>query len=325
MKRSKFLGLLPATLAFSLTPFAFAQTAKYPSRPVKLIVAWPAGGGVDAGARVVAQTLTSRLGQQFIVDNRPGATGAIGTELGAKSAPDGYTVMLGTVDTFEINPHVLPIKYDPLKSFAPVAPLGRPAMALVARSGLPASNIKDVVALAKSQPRQVTYGSWGIGSLGHLGLALFEQIAGIEMLHVPFNGGAPSVQGLLGNQIDLLVMPLFQASEHAKAGKLKILGITWSKRSNIFPSVPTIAEQGYPAYEWEQWMGFFLPADTPAAVRDTLEREINAYLTTPEGMAALREQGVEGLGGTGDELRAMVVKGYNRWGRVVKERNIKVL
>lgn len=323
MKRRQLLQLVPGSLALSLAPCAFAQD-KYPSRPIKMLVAWPAGGGVDAGARLVAQGISSRLGQGVVVENKSGASGVIGTEYGAGSPPDGYTVMVGSVDTFEINPHVLPIKYDPLKSFDAIAPLGRFPMALVARSGLPMANIKEVVAAAKAQPRSVTYGSWGIGSLGQLGLAMFEQNAGIELLHVPFNGGSPSVQALLGNQIDLLVMPLFQADQQAKAGKLKILGITSSKRSNIFPNMPTLAEQGYPAYDWEQWVGFFFPAGTPAADRELLSREINAYLKSPQGMQATREMGYESTGGSGDELKAMVVKGNERWGRIVKERGIKV-
>lgn len=328
MQRRQLLSLAPAafaaTLAGGALPAAWAQD-KYPSRPVRMIVAWPAGGGVDAGARLMAQALSQRIGQQVYVENRAGASGMIGTEYGASQPPDGYTVIVGSVDTFEINPHTLPqVKYDPLKSFEPVAPLGRFPMALCARSGLPQNTIKEVVARAKAEPGKVTYGSWGIGSLGQLGLAMFEQNAGIELLHVPFNGGTPSVQALLANQIDLLVVPLFQADVQAKAGKLKILGITSSKRSNIFPNMPTLAEQGYPAYDWEQWVGFFMPAGTPAAVRDALSQEINAWLKTPQGQAATREMGYETTGGTPQDMRTIVAKGYERWGKIVKERNIKV-
>lgn len=325
MQRRQLLQLASTALLPAQLPYAWAQGEKYPNRPVRMIVAWAAGGGVDAGARLMASALSQRVGQQVYVENRGGASGMIGTEYGAAQAPDGYTMIVGSADTFEINPHTLSnVKYDPLKSFEPIAPLGRFPMALVARSGLPQDNIKEVVARAKAEPGKVTYGSWGIGSLGQLGLAMFEQNAGIELLHVPFNGGTPSVQALLGNQIDLLVMPLFQADVQAKAGKLKILGITSSKRSNIFPAMPTLAEQGYPAYDWEQWVGFFFPAGTPAAVREAMEREMNAYLKTPQGQAATREMGYETTGGTGDELRAMVAKGYEHWGRIVKERNIRV-
>jgi len=324
MQRRQLIGGLSAAAALAFVPQARSQADRYPSRPIRMIVAWPAGGGVDAGARLISQALPARIGQGVVVENRAGASGVIGTEIGAAAAPDGYTVIVGSVDTFEINPHTLAVKYDSFKSFEPIAPLGRFPMALVARSGLPASSIKEVVAEAKANPGKITYGSWGIGSLGQLGLAMFEQNAGIELLHVPFNGGTPSVQALLGNQIDLLVMPLFQADVQAKAGKLKILGITSSKRSNIYPDMPTLAEQGYPAYDWEQWVGFFFPARTSPGARDFLAREINAYLRTPEGLAATREMGYEATGGSSQDLRDMVAKGHERWGRIVRERNIRV-
>lgn len=327
MNRRLFIHMIACTAIALLGGSAFAQTTagdKYPSRPIRMIVAWAPGGGTDVATRILAQGLTQRLGVSVVVENRGGATGVIGTQSGAEAAPDGYTIMVGTVDTFEINPHVLSIKYDPLKSFEPIAPLGRLPLVVVASPRFKGSSATDVVKMAKADPGKLTYGTWGIGSLAHLGFAMFEQQAGIEMLHVPYTGGPQSVQALISSQIDLLVVPTFQADSLAKEGKLKIIGLTSAKRSTIFPGIPTMAEQGFKEYDWEQWTAFFFPAGTPRAMRDLIGREINGWLKTSEGLAATRQLGYEVVGGSPNDLKSMVVTGNERWSKVVRQRNIRV-
>ncbi|MGE4239001.1 Bug family tripartite tricarboxylate transporter substrate binding protein [Ramlibacter sp.] len=304
---------------------AWAQADdKFPSKPLRMIVAWPAGGGIDSGTRAVAQGLAKRIGQPVVVENRPGASGVIGTEYGARSAPDGYTIMVGNIDAFSINPHVLSVKYDPEKSFEPVAPLGSYPMAVAARSGFQGNTIADAVRMAKADPGKLTFGSQGTGTSGQLGFVLLEQMAGIELLHVPYNGGSPSVAALLANQIDLLILPLFQADLLQKSGKIKILGITSGRRSALFPQYPTIAEQGFPEYNWQQWLGFYLPTGSPPKTRQFIETEINALLQAPDAAPTFRPMGYEKTGGTAAELNAMMLKDSATWGHLVRSRKIRV-
>lgn len=325
MNRRSFSILSAGLIACGATGTAAqAQTDdRFPSRAIRMIVAWPAGGGIDAGTRAVAQGLAKRTGQAVIVENKLGASGVIGTEYGARAAPDGYTIMVGNIDAFSINPHVLPVKYDPERSFEPVLPLGSYPMAVAARSAFPGNTVADVVKMAKAEPGKLTFGSQGTGTSGQLGIVMLEQMAGIEMLHVPYNGGSPSVAALLANQIDLLILPLFQADTFQKSGKIKILGITSGKRSALFPQYPTIAEQGFPQYSWQQWLGFYLPAGSPLKAKQFLETEINAFLKTPEAAATFRDMGYESTGGTATELNALMVKDSATWGQLVRSRKIQ--
>ena len=312
-----------AALAFVTSAYA-QQSPRYPDKPVRVIVTWPAGGAVDVGTRAVTNALSISTGQPFIVENRPGANGSIGTEVGARANPDGYTIIVGNADTFAINPYVYPnLKYDPIKSFEPIAPLGTLPLALTLRSQFTGSTASDVVRLAKEQPGKLTYGSWGVGSLGHVGLALFEQAAGIEMLHVPYQGGAPATAAIMGNQIDMLVTQVPLAESLQKAGKVKILGVTSAKRSSLFPNIPTIAEQGYPSYVAEQWVGFFFPSGTPRQFSQVIAKEINAFVQSPNGQAQLREIGYDATGGSGTDLTTIVVNDNKRWSSIIKERKIR--
>lgn len=315
-----FTGFCTASISLG----CFAQ-AKYPEKPIKMIVTWSAGGPVDVGARAVANALSQSLKQPVLVDNKPGASGMIGTEAGAKSPADGYTIVVGNADTFAMNPNLYPnIRYDALKGFDSIAPLGTLPLVLALRSDFGGSSGTDLIRLAKAQPGKLTYGSWGIGSLGHVGVVMLEQIANIDLLHVPYQGGAPAQAALMGNQIDMLMTQVPFAENQQKIGKMKILGLTSAKRSAIYPNVPTLAEQGFPGYAAEQWVGFFVPTGTPQTVREVLTREINAYLKSPTGASQLKEIGFDASGGSAADLTAIVANSYERWGKLIRDRKIVV-
>lgn len=315
------LAACAATIALAAHGPAVAQG--YPNKPLKLIVAYSAGGPADAGARVIATGLSKSLGQPVVVDNRPGAAGRIGTEAAARSAPDGYTFILGTADSFTLNPHVFTKQsFNPQTAFDPIAPFARIPLVLTMRSQFPESTTAGLVKYAKANPNKVSYGTWGVGGLAHIGGIMLEQIGHMEMLHVPFPGGAPAQQQLLGNQIDLAFTGVQFAEQQVKVGGLKIVGLTSPQRTPLAPSIPTLAEAGFPGYAVEQWCGLFVPAGTPADVRAKLTQAIREYMATPAAQAAVKEVGLEPLTGGPQELAAILKADYERWGKLVRERNI---
>jgi len=320
---SFWFKLIAALLLPAVATGAIAQAA-YPDKPVRMIVTWPAGGPVDVGARAVAQGLSEKLKQPFVVDNRPGANGIIGTEAGARAAADGYTVIVGNVETVALNPHVYQgLKYNPLKDLEPVAMMGRLPLALVLRSEFAAANGSELIHLVKSKPKQFTYGSWGVGSIGHLGVAMAEQIAGLDMLHVPYQGGAPAQAALMANQIDMLLVQVPFAEQQQKAGKMKVLGLTSAARSPQYPHLPTLSEQGFKGLNAEQWVAFFVPANTPPDVKQLLAREIAAYVSSTKGAQALKQIGFDPSVATPTEIAGLVKLEYDRWGGVVRDKGIQ--
>ncbi len=317
-----FKQMCTMTLAIAAAG-AMAQ-APFPERPVRMIVTWPAGGPVDVGARAVAQGLSERFKQSFVVDNRPGANGIIGTDAGARAAADGYTVIVGNVETLALNPHVYQgLKYNPLIDLEPVAMMGRLPLALVLRSEFAAANGTELIQLVKSKPKQFTYGSWGVGSIGHLGVAMAEQIAGLDMLHVPYQGGAPAQAALMANQIDMLLVQVPFAEQQQKAGKMKLVGLTSEARSPQYPHLPTLSEQGFKGLNAEQWVAFFVPAHTPANVKQQLTREIADYVSSAKGTLALKQIGFDPSVATPVEITGLVRREYDRWGAVVRDKGIQ--
>ncbi|UUZ64793.1 tripartite tricarboxylate transporter substrate binding protein [Polaromonas sp. P1-6] len=310
----------------ALPLLAFGAAAQdYPRKPVKIIVAYSAGGPMDVGARALAAGLTKALGQPFVVENKTGASGRIGTEAVLRAEPDGYTLMYAIADQLAINPHIYPnASYDPLTAFEPVAPLGRMPMVVALRSGLNTSTGQSLVKLAKASPGKLTYASWGPGSLGHLGGAMMEQSAGIEMLHVPYQGGAPAQAALMAGQVDMLLVQVPFAEQQVKAGKMKILGLTSPKRNPQYPDIPTLAEQGFPGYAAETWSGVLLPKGTPASVKATLAHAINDFVTSPTGQAQLKEIGFEVMTESPAEFAAFIRAENDRWGKLIRARRIVV-
>lgn len=296
----------------------------YPQKPVRIIMAYNAGGPMDAGARVLAAGLTKVLGQAVIVENKPGASGRIGTETALRSEADGYTLLYAIADQLAINPHVFTnMKYDPLTAFEPVGLLGKMPMVVVARANFSENSAAGLLKLAKSQPGKVSYASWGVGSLGHLSGALMEQIGGIEMLHIPFQGGAPAQQQLLSGDVDTLLVQVPYAMQQVKAGRLKILGLSSLTRNPQWPDIPTVAEQGFPGYAAETWSGLLVPKGTPAAVQATLARAMHEVLNMPSAQAQLKEIGFDVSPNGGRTEFASFIRSENeRWGKLIRARNI---
>jgi tripartite-type tricarboxylate transporter receptor subunit TctC len=286
-------------------------------------VGFEPGGGTDTVARIVAKTLSENLGQQVIVENRAGAGGNIAVDHIAKAAPDGYMMVLANVGSLAVNPHLLKLPYDPFRDLAPVTMAVVFPNLFVVHPSVKATNLAELVKLAKDQPGKLTYGSSGIGGAGHLAGELLKLVAKIDLVHVPYKGGGPAMTGLLGGQIDIYVATPVAPLPHIKAGKARGIATTGAKRSALLPDYPTVAESGYPGYEALNWYAYLVPAKTPREVVDRLNREITKVLSTPEVVAALHKQGVEPQPGTPDELARYMKREFDTWGRVVKEAGIK--
>jgi tripartite-type tricarboxylate transporter receptor subunit TctC len=307
-------------LAVMLPALASAQTAKdYPNRPVRIIVPQAAGSGVDLTARVVAQKLTDAWGQQFVVDNRPGANGIIGLEAGAKAKPDGYTLSLGVPSSLTMNPYVYKtLPYDTLRDFAPITQTATNTFGLVINPALPVKSVKELVQLARQRPGELSYGSFGIGNQTHLGGELFSSQIGIRMLHVPYKGETPAVVDLLSGQIALIFSPMQGVVPHIRAGKLKLLATCGVERAPAFPDAPSMTEAGYKTVVITGWTGLLAPAGTPRDIIARLQKEIAARLLAPETRDSLSRQGAEPVASTPDQFAAFIRAEMTKWSAVIK-------
>ena len=315
-----YVALLSCAAMLLVLPPAAAQTrSDYPNRPVRIIVPQAAGSGVDLTARVVAQKLTDAWGQQFIVDNRPGANGIIGLEAGAKAKPDGYTLSLGVPSSLTMNPYVYKsLPYDTLRDFAPITQTATNTFGLVINPALPVKSVKDLVALARSRPGELSYGSFGIGNQTHLGGELFSSQIGIRMLHVPYKGETPAVVDLLSGQIALIFSPMQGVVPHIRAGKLKLLATCGVERARAFPEAPSMTEAGYSTVVITGWTGLLAPAGTPRDIIDKLQKEIAARILAPETRDSLSKQGAEPVASTPDQFAAFIKAEMVKWSAVIK-------
>lgn len=299
---------------------AFAQTMSaqaWPERPIRLVVPFAAGGSTDVTARLLAEALTARLGQQMVVDNRPGAGGNIGAEHVAKSAPDGYTLILTTSTTHATNPNLYKsLPFDVKKDFAPISLTAFIPNLLVVNTSVPASNVAELIQYLKTNPGKVSFGSAGNGSSQHLSGALFESLAGVRMTHVPYRGGAPAINDLLGGHIQVVFSPLVEALPYVQAGTLKALGITTAKRSPLLPEVPTINET-LSGYEVALWNGILAPAGTPPAVINKIHAAVIDALRSDEMKAKFAQQGSEPVGNSPREFAAFIDAELVKWGKLV--------
>lgn len=320
----RMIANLFAVLA--LAAISAASSAQgFPNKPIRLIVAFSAGGPTDVLARAIGQKLSETLGQQVAIDNRPGAGGNIGSEIVAKAPPDGYTLVMGIVGTHAINASLYrKMPYDAVKDFAPVILTASATITLVAHPSVPAKSIKELIVLAKSKPRQLNFASPGSGTPQHLAGELFKTMAGVDIVHIPYRGAAPAVIDLLGGQVSLAFVSLPAALPHVKAGKLTALGISASKRSAVAPDVPTIAESGLPGYEAENWYGVLAPAGTPREIVNKLNSEIVKVLRMPEVKERLHSQGFDTLSSTPEEFAAYIKSEIVKWAKVVKDSGAKV-
>jgi tripartite-type tricarboxylate transporter receptor subunit TctC len=302
---------------------AFAQ--EYPVKPIKLVVPFTPGGVADNSARAVAEALGTRLGQPVIVDNRPGASGNIGTGQVAQSAPDGYTLVLGFDGTMVINPHVFSsMPFSTLRDFAPVTKLGDAALLLVAHPSVPAKNLAEFLAYAKVQPGPQPYGTSGTGGTPHLAGELLKQRTGVAFEHIPYKGGGQAMTDVLGGQIPLVFTAIASAQQHVKSGKVVALGVPSLKRSAALPDVPTFVESGIPGFEATSWVGIFAPAKTPRPIIDKLQREIAAVLQTDKVKERYATLGIDPVGNTPEQFTEQIRADLARWGEVVKKAGIKV-
>jgi len=318
-RRTLTLAAASALGLLALTPLA-AQAQTFPTKAITIIVPFSAGGTTDILARVLGQFMSKDLGQPVIIDNRAGAGGNIGTQLVARAAPDGYTILMGTVGTHAINQSLYPkLAFDPIKDFAPLTRVALVPNLLVANPAQPFKTVKELMAYAKANPGKVTFGSSGSGTSIHLSGELFKQMAGVDIQHVAYKGSAPAVNDLLGNHIAIMFDNMPSAISHVKAGKLRPLAVTTAQRSPALPDVPTIAEAGVPGYEATSWFGLLAPAGTPAPVVTKLNAAILKALADPDVKKKLLEQGAEPAGETPAQFAAFIASETVKWGKIVKQ------
>ena len=317
--RAVAIGIALGACVLAPAP-ALAQ--KYPARPVRIVVGFQPGGGTDIAARVIAQKLAESLGGSFIVDNRPGAAGNLAGGIVAKAGADGYTLFMAN-STIAIPSLFKSLPFDVRKDFAPLSNIALGPSVLVVQAGLPASDIKGLISLAKSKPGQLTYGSGGLGNITHLAMAHFATMSGIDMVHVPYKGSAPSLVGLMGGEVQLLFTSVPAALPHVNANRIRALGVSIFQRSAALPAVPTIAEAGLPGYYAASWYGLLLPAGTPRSVVGTLSKEIVAIMRVADVRDKMLAQGFEPVGDTPEQFAKFIREEIARWEKVVKSAGIK--
>ena len=315
--------LLVAAITLAAAGHAFAQGG-YPAHPLAMVVGFAPGGGTDAVARIIAKNLGESLGQQVLVENRAGAGGNIAADYVAHAAPDGYTILLGSVGSLAVAPHVISnLTYDPLRDFAPITMAVVFSNVLVVQPSLPVQSLADFVKLARERPGAVTFGSSGILGAGHLAGELLKIRANIDMVHVPYKGGGPAMQGMLGGQVMAIFATPVSAGGQMKAGKIRAIATTGPKRSALLPEIPTIAESGYPGYEAMNWYAYVAPAKTPKEIIERLNRELVKALNDPAAVELLHKQGLEPSPSSPAELAQYMQREYETWGKVVKQAGIK--
>ena len=321
-----FASICVAMTAFS-GPLAHAnETAKqYPSRPIRLIVPFAPGGVSDTGARLVADKLGQRLGQQIIVDNKPGASGNIGTQMAAQAAPDGYTLLLGFDGTLVINPYVhKDIPFDTLKDLAPVSKIGDAALIIVANPKVPANTLQELIAYSKTQPKGISYGSAGVGSTPHLAGELLRQRTGIKLEHIPYKGGGQAMADVVGGTLPLLYTAVAGAYPYVERKQLKAIAVSTEKRLPSLPDVPTVSESGVEGFISNSWIGILAPAKTPADIVSKLQQAIHEVVHTPETEERLAGLGITASGNTAQEFRQQIEADLKTYKAVVKSANILV-
>ena len=307
-----------------LLVFGAASALAQVAQPLRIIVPFATGGPTDIGARVIAPYLGDITKRTVLVDNKPGATGAIGTELVARAPADGATILFGTSSSMGSSPAISPnLPYNVIKDFMAVGVVATVDNVLVVHPSVPAGNVRELVAYARANPRKIAYGSSGIGSTYHLGSELFAAQTGTQLTHVPYKGAGPAAQDLLAGHIQMMMDALNSAAPNVKAGKVKALAIASLKRNPDLPDVPTLAEQGVTGGEFHQWIAFFLPANTPKAVVDKLNTDLNRVLANPEVKDKFAKLGMQAAPGAPDELAATLRADLARWTRVVRDANIK--
>jgi tripartite-type tricarboxylate transporter receptor subunit TctC len=321
---AKLGGAYAVLLGSALLGAAAAAAADaYPVRPVRMIVSYPAGGGADFFARVLARKLGETLRQQVIVDNRPGGGGSIGAEIAARAAPDGYTLFLVNI-SFAVNPSFFKrLSFDSVRDFAAVSQVATLANALVVYPAVEIKSVPDLIAFAKQRPGQLNYGSAGNGSSTHLAAELFKNLAAVDIVHVPYKGAADAITAIIGGQVQLMFASLPSALPHVRSSRLRALGVTGRTRSRAASDIPTVAEAGLPGYEMSSWNGILTRAGTPPATISQLNRAIGEALRTPDLIEVYAREGSEAVGSTPEQFDALVRSEIVRWAKIIKQAGIK--
>jgi tripartite-type tricarboxylate transporter receptor subunit TctC len=316
-------AIVIALALLAIAPAAHAQS--YPTHPIRMIVPFPPGGATDIITRIIGQKLSEQLGQSVVIDNRPGAGGAIGSEAAAKSPPDGYTLLMATTSTHSIGPTLNPkTPYNVEKDFIPVSQVALATNVLVISPVVNASSVKELIELAKKQPGKLNFASSGNGTIVHLTGELFRSTAGIDIVHVPYKGTALSIPDLLSGNVAMIFDNIVSAQPNLKAGKLKALAVTSKARSSLMPELPTVAESGLPGFESDTYFGVFAPAGTPKAIVDKLSAELRRAVTSPEVKEALARQGAEPVGSTPEQFAATIRSETDKWAKLIKQVGVKV-
>ena len=314
--RSVIATVIAMTLACAS---GWVQAQNFPTKPIRFIAPFPPGGSTDFLARIVALKMSESLGQQVVVENRGGAGGTIGVELAAHSPPDGYTIVMGHVGTFGVNPTLYPkLPYDAIKSFAPITLLAMVPNAMVVHPSLPARSVRDFLVLARAKPKEMLYGSGGNGSAAHLAAAYFEFLAKIQLIHVPYKGTGPALIDLVAGQTSMMITGMPAVMPHVRSGRLRILAVGNAKRLTSMPEVPTIAESGVPGYDATQWYGVLAPAGTPREIVMKLNAEMKKALARTDVREQLAADGTVPVGNTPEEFGAHIKAEIARWAPVVK-------
>ncbi len=315
LKKSVFVIAAAALVLMHLD----APAQGYPSRPVRLVAPFPPGGSTDLLARIVAQKLTEAWGQQVIVENRGGAGGTIGVDYAARSAPDGYTIVMGHIGTFGVNPTLYPkLPYDAIKDFAPITLLAMVPNGLAVHPSLPIRSVKELLAIARARPGQLSYGSGGNGSAAHLAVEYFRLLAKVDLLHIPYKGTGPAIVDLISGQTTMMITGMPALMPHVKTGRLRLLAVGTAKRLTVMPELPTIAEAGVPGYEATQWYGILAPAATPREIIAKLNTEIVKVLRRADVKSRLAADGAETVGNTPEQFSAHIKAEIARWAPVVR-------
>lgn len=302
---------------------AFAQGARYPSRPIRLVVPFTPGGVTDTGARVVAARLGARLGQQVVVDNRPGASGIIGTRMVAAAAPDGYTLLLGFDGTLVIKPHVSKVPFDTVKDFVPISKIGDAALVIVTHPSVPAKTLPELIAYSKSRPGGLSYGSAGTGSTPHIAAAMLKVKTGAKFIHVPFRGGGQAMTDVVGGQLPMLYTAVAGALPFIESGQVRAIAISSAQRLPSLPNVPTVGET-VPGFEVSSWIGLLAPAKTPQSIVDRIQRELHAVVNEPAVKERLAKLGITSVGNTSAEFGQQIQADLRKYADVVKAAGIKI-
>ena len=316
--------MLKRLAAMALGFIATLAGAQYPDKPIRMIVPFAAGGVTDTSGRVIAEALSRRLGQPIVVENKPGASGNIGTQMVVNAAPDGYTLVLGFDGTLVINPHVFAdFPFDVTKELAPIGKIGDATLILVAHPSFPPKTLQELIAYSKKQPNGVSYGTSGVGGTPHIAGELLKIRTGANLTHIPYKGGGQAMTDALGGNVPLVYTAVAGALTHVKAGRLVPIAVSSAKRSPSMPDVPTFIESGVPDFEASSWVAVLAPAKTPRAIVDRLNRELNAVLTSPETVERLATLGIVATPGTPEQLAAQIRTDLAKYGGVVKAANIK--